>query len=69
MSVGRRGRIERWVARVQRCLEQVDLIRLDHFRGFAAYWEVPADAETAVNGHWRPGLFVSSTNRSTSGRP
>jgi 4-alpha-glucanotransferase len=31
------------------------LIRLDHFRGFEAYWEVAADAKTAVGGHWIPG--------------
>jgi 4-alpha-glucanotransferase len=33
----------------------VDILRLDHFRGFEAYWEVPADEETAVNGRWVPG--------------
>ena len=32
-----------------------DVIRLDHFRGFAAYWEVKATEETAINGHWRKG--------------
>jgi 4-alpha-glucanotransferase len=36
-------------------LQRVDLIRLDHFRGFSAYWEVPADEETAVHGRWVPG--------------
>jgi 4-alpha-glucanotransferase len=41
-----------WVDRVRACLETVDLVRIDHFRGFAAYWEVPADAETAVAGRW-----------------
>jgi 4-alpha-glucanotransferase len=44
-----------WVARLRQALEMVDLVRLDHFRGFAEYWEVPADATTAVNGRWRPG--------------
>jgi 4-alpha-glucanotransferase len=33
----------------------VDYIRIDHFRGFAAYWEIPADEETAVNGEWKQG--------------
>jgi 4-alpha-glucanotransferase len=33
----------------------VDLVRLDHFRGFASYWEVPAEEETAINGRWVPG--------------
>jgi 4-alpha-glucanotransferase len=44
-----------WIARLRRALEMVDLVRLDHFRGFAGFWEVPADAETAVNGRWQPG--------------
>jgi 4-alpha-glucanotransferase len=33
----------------------VDIIRLDHFRGFAGYWEVPAGEATAVKGRWAPG--------------
>jgi len=44
-----------WISRLRHVLEMVDLVRLDHFRGFAEYWEVPADATTAVNGRWRPG--------------
>ncbi|MGM0558478.1 MAG: 4-alpha-glucanotransferase [Myxococcota bacterium] len=44
-----------WLDRVKKVLETVDLIRLDHFRGFEAYWAVPADAENAVNGEWRDG--------------
>jgi 4-alpha-glucanotransferase len=44
-----------WIARLRHTLELVDLVRLDHFRGFASYWEVPADAETAVHGRWQPG--------------
>ena len=44
-----------WVARVRAALELVDRVRVDHFRGFAAYWEVPAAEETAVNGRWVPG--------------
>ncbi|MBD3854449.1 MAG: 4-alpha-glucanotransferase, partial [Acidobacteria bacterium] len=44
-----------WVSRLRRTLETVDIVRLDHFRGFASYWEVPADEDTAINGHWRPG--------------
>jgi 4-alpha-glucanotransferase len=44
-----------WLQRIRKVLEQVDIIRLDHFRGFAGYWEVPGDAETAVNGRWVPG--------------
>jgi 4-alpha-glucanotransferase len=44
-----------WISRLRHTLELVDLVRLDHFRGFASYWEVPADAETAVTGQWKPG--------------
>jgi 4-alpha-glucanotransferase len=44
-----------WIARVRRTLEQVDLLRIDHFRGFEAYWEIPADEPTAVRGRWLPG--------------
>ena len=44
-----------WLARIHRQLEQVDLIRLDHFRGFAAAWHVPVGQTTARNGTWVPG--------------
>jgi 4-alpha-glucanotransferase len=46
----------RWcIDRVRALLAHVDLIRLDHFRGFAAAWHVPAGAPTAQTGHWVPG--------------
>ncbi len=52
-----------WISRMSRILELVDMVRLDHFRGFEAYWEVPASEETAINGVWRegpgPDLFVA----------
>ena len=44
-----------WVDRLRSALQTVDLVRLDHFRGFEAYWEVPADEETAVKGRWVKG--------------
>ena len=44
-----------WLDRIDACLELVDYIRIDHFRGFESYWAVPFGAETAVNGEWRPG--------------
>ena len=44
-----------WVARLKKNLEQFDLVRLDHFRAFAEYWEVPAGETTARNGDWRDG--------------
>jgi 4-alpha-glucanotransferase len=44
-----------WTERFRRTLEMVDLARIDHFRGFESYWEVPGDEDTALNGTWRPG--------------
>ena len=44
-----------WIARVRQALTLYDYIRLDHFRGFHAYWEVPASCPTAIEGRWQPG--------------
>jgi 4-alpha-glucanotransferase len=44
-----------WTARLRAALRQVDRIRLDHFRGFEAYWEVPAGQTTAEKGRWVKG--------------
>ncbi len=44
-----------WTARVRASLDLVDLLRIDHFRGFAAAWVVPADAPTAATGRWEEG--------------
>lgn len=41
-----------WTARLQMIFTQVDIVRLDHFRGFEAYWEIPAEEPTAVVGRW-----------------
>ncbi len=41
-----------WKSRLRKTLEMVDIVRIDHFRGFAAYWEIPASEPTAVNGRW-----------------
>lgn len=41
-----------WVDRIKANLKISDIIRIDHFRGFAAYWEVPAKEKTAINGKW-----------------
>jgi len=41
-----------WIERLRSLLELVDIARLDHFRGFEAYWEVPATEKTAVRGQW-----------------
>ena len=44
-----------WIERVRHQLDQVDYVRIDHFRGFEAYWAVPADEKTAMNGKWKKG--------------
>ncbi len=44
-----------WVARLRRQLAWADLVRIDHFRGFAGYWEIPAAEATAIHGRWVPG--------------
>src|SRR5262249_20310539 len=53
-----------WIARFRLAFAHADIVRLDHFRGFVAAWEVPADAETAEFGNWTPGpgadLFVAA---------
>jgi len=44
-----------WLDRMRTQLELFDLIRLDHFRGFEKYWEIPASCDTAIDGHWVEG--------------
>ena len=44
-----------WIERIRRSIELVDILRIDHFRGFAAHWEIPAAEPTAVHGRWVPG--------------
>ena len=44
-----------WIARVRRQLELADWVRIDHFRGFAGYWEIPAACATAIEGRWVAG--------------
>lgn len=41
-----------WIDRIQWNLEQCDVLRFDHFRGFTAYWQIPASSTTARNGRW-----------------
>ncbi|CAN5343150.1 4-alpha-glucanotransferase [soil metagenome] len=59
-----------WIARVQQALKQVDLIRLDHFRGFAQAWHIPAAETTARNGKWvdGPGLPLFEAIRKSVGK-
>jgi 4-alpha-glucanotransferase len=44
-----------WIERFRAALALFDLVRLDHFRGFEAYWEVPGNEKTAINGRWVKG--------------
>ncbi|MDQ2870430.1 MAG: 4-alpha-glucanotransferase [Acidobacteriota bacterium] len=44
-----------WIERLRANLRLADLVRVDHFRGFAAFWEVEAAEETALRGRWSPG--------------
>ncbi|HTY10638.1 MAG TPA: 4-alpha-glucanotransferase [Bacteroidota bacterium] len=44
-----------WIDRIKNTLALVDIVRIDHFRGFAAYWEIPAEEKTAVHGRWIDG--------------
>ena len=55
--LAKRG-FEWWIQRIRRAIALYDIVRLDHFRGFEAYWAIPAAEETAVNGAWvkAPGL-------------
>lgn len=51
----RRSRYKFWLDRMSAAAELYDVLRIDHFRGFAGYYSVPADAEDAVNGEWLRG--------------
>lgn len=58
-----------WRKRLAACAAQIDLIRLDHFRGFDAYWSIPASCPTAVEGEWvkGPGLALFEAIRAELG--
>jgi len=58
-----------WVERMRMALTLCDAVRVDHFRGFEAYWEIQAGEETAKNGQWieGPGLDLFETLRSKLG--
>jgi len=44
-----------WIARLRKIFELVDIVRIDHFRGFVAYWEIPGNETTAIKGKWLKG--------------
>jgi len=54
-DVMKKNGYEWWIKRIRATLATVDLIRLDHFRGFEKYWAVPGGETTAINGQWEPG--------------
>jgi 4-alpha-glucanotransferase len=58
---------EWWLRRLEQALNLFDWVRLDHFRGFAAHWEIPADNRTAAGGRWVPGpgaaFFTAAVKR------
>lgn len=58
-----------WVQRLRSVLSMVDIVRIDHFRGFEAYWEIPASEPTAVKGRWvpAPGQTLFETILATLG--
>jgi 4-alpha-glucanotransferase len=61
-----------WIARMKASTDRVDLVRLDHFRGFEAYWEVPAEAPTAAKGRWALGpgtAFLEALREGLDGLP
>src|SRR3990170_4881817 len=52
-NIIRKNDYQWWIKRMDHNLKLFDMMRLDHFRGFVGYWEIPADEKTAVNGKWR----------------
>jgi 4-alpha-glucanotransferase len=54
-DVCRKNGYQWWVERMSWALETCDIVRLDHFRGFESYWEIPASEPTAVHGRWMKG--------------
>jgi 4-alpha-glucanotransferase len=67
----RRRRYRWWVERLRRTFDLFDLARIDHFRGFVAYWAVPADAKEALSGRWKrgPGRAVFEAAECALGSP
>ena len=52
-----------WKKRIQHLHRYIDIIRIDHFRGFEAYWSIPTDEETAIRGAWVKGPDIAFFNR------
>ena len=62
-DVHQKGNFSWWISRIRKALEMFDVLRIDHFRGFDAYWEVPAKDKTAIHGRWvkAPGMAFFKT--------
>jgi 4-alpha-glucanotransferase len=62
-------RFKWWISRVQATLKTVDIVRIDHFRGFAASWEIPGGDKTAERGRWveAPGRELFTTIKDVLG--
>jgi 4-alpha-glucanotransferase len=61
-----------WIDRLRKNLQLYDLLRIDHFRALAAYWEVPAGETTAIKGEWIPGpgtRFFDAVREAFGGLP
>ncbi|HEX4441515.1 MAG TPA: 4-alpha-glucanotransferase [Thermoanaerobaculia bacterium] len=61
-----------WIDRIRATLRTCDMLRIDHFRAFAAYWAVPAGDATALNGRWRTGpgrRLFEAARRALGGLP
>ncbi len=61
-----------WIARLARSVELFDVTRIDHFRGFDAYWAIEAQCDTAVDGEWLPGPgddFFAAVSEAFGGLP
>jgi 4-alpha-glucanotransferase len=68
----RRNGYRWWIQRLRWATQTCDFIRLDHFRGFAQFWEIPADEPTAIKGHWVDGPgddFFFKLNDALGGLP
>ena len=58
-----------WCGRIQQCMAFYDVIRIDHFRGFDSYWEIPVGAASAKDGCWREGPGMKLINAIRKGVP
>jgi len=71
-SVHKETGYEWWIKRIKATLQSIDIVRLDHFRGFAGYWEVSAKMTTAEKGKWTPGpghYFFDAVQKALGGLP